>query len=107
MSSVYGLKIPVRRITMKFKRSGMVIKIVILALIVYATISLVTTKGKISQAMEDQQQLQKQVDEALQENAGLQYDIDHAGDDETIEEIARSKLGLVKPGEKIFFDVSG
>ena len=107
MSSVYGMKRPVRRITMKFKRSGIVIKIVILALIVYATISLVTTKGKISQALADQQQLQKQVDEAMQENAGLKYDIDHAEDDETIEEIARSKLGLVKPGEKIFFDVSG
>ncbi len=107
MHGVYGLRRPVRRITMKFKRSGIVIKIVILALIVYAAISLVTTKGKISQAIADQQQLQKQVDEALRENAGLQYDIDHAGDDETIEEIARSKLGLVKPGEKIFFDVSG
>ncbi len=91
---------------MKFKRSGIVIKIVILALIVYATISLVTTKGKISQALEDQRLLQEQVDETMQENAGLKYDIDHAGDDETIEEIARSKLGLVKPGEKIFFDVS-
>jgi len=91
---------------MKLRRSGIVIKIVILALIVYATISLVTTKGKISQALEDQRLLQEQVDETMQENAGLKYDIDHAGDDETIEEIARSKLGLVKPGEKIFFDVS-
>ena len=90
---------------MKFKRSGIVIKIVILALIVYAAISLVTTKGKISRAIADQQELQKQVDEALQENAGLRYDIEHAGDDGTIEEIARSKLGLVKPGEKIFYDV--
>lgn len=107
MCVAYGMRIPVRRSTMKFKRSGIVIKIVILALILYAAISLVTTKGKISQALTDQQQLQKQLDEVLQENAGLKYDIEHAGDDETIEEIARSKLGLVKPGEKIFFDVSG
>lgn len=107
MRVLYGPGRSARRITMKFKRSGIVIKIVILALIVYATISLVTTKGKISQALADQQQLQKQVDEALEQNAALQYDIDHAGDDETIESIARSKLGLVKPGEKIFFDVSG
>ena len=105
MCFVFGKRIPVRWITMKFKRSGIVIKIVILALIVYAAISLVTTKGKISRAIADQQQIQKQVDEALQKNAGLKYDIEHAGDDETIEEIARSKLGLVKPGEKVFFDV--
>lgn len=42
----------------------------------------------------------------LQENAELEYDIAHAGDPETIAEIARTKLGLVKPGEKIFYDVS-
>lgn len=91
---------------MKFKKSSIFIRIVILALIVYATISLVTTKGKIVQAQEDQAILQAEVDAALQKNAELQYDIDHSGDDETIEEIARTKLGLVKPGEKIFFDVS-
>jgi cell division protein FtsB len=45
------------------------------------------------------------VDETLQKNAELEYDIEHAGDDETIEEIARIKLGLVKAGEKIFYDV--
>ena len=50
--------------------------------------------------------LQAKVDEARQENAELEYDIDHAGDPETIAAIAREKLGLVMPGEKIFYDVS-
>jgi len=45
------------------------------------------------------------VDDALRENAELEYDVAHAGDPETIESIARTKLGLVKPGEKIFYDV--
>ena len=45
------------------------------------------------------------VDAALQENAELEYDVAHAGDPETIESIARTKLGLVMPGEKIFYDV--
>ena len=48
---------------------------------------------------------QKYVDAALQENAELEYDVAHAGDPETIESIARTKLGLVMPGEKIFYDV--
>ena len=90
---------------MKLKKSSMLIRIVILALILYASISLVTTRGKIAQARVDQEILQEKVDAALQKNAELQYDIAHAGDDETIEEIARAKLGLVLPGEKIFFDV--
>ena len=45
------------------------------------------------------------VDAMLQENAELEYDIQHAEDPATIAEIARIKLGLVMPGEKIFYDV--
>lgn len=91
---------------MKLKRSSIFTKIVVLALIVYAAISLNGTKNKIEAAGEQQRLLQEQVDAALQENAELQYDIDHAGDPETIAEIAWTKLGLVMPGEKIFYDVS-
>ena len=90
---------------MKLKRAGLFIKIVILALIVYAAISIVTTRGKIEQARIDRDALEEQVEALRQENAGLAYSIDHAGDDETIESIARAKLGLVRPGEKIFYDV--
>ena len=39
-------------------------------------------------------------------NAELQYQIDHSEDDDMIESVAREKLGLVKPGEKIFYDTS-
>ena len=38
--------------------------------------------------------------------AELQYQIDHSEDDDMIESVAREKLGLVKPGEKIFYDTS-
>lgn len=90
---------------MKLKKAGPFIKIVILALIVYAAISIVTTKGKVEQARLDRDAVQEQVDALRQENAGLEYSVEHAGDDETIESIARIKLGLVRPGEKIFYDV--
>ena len=91
---------------MKLKRSSIFTKIVILALIVYAAISLTTTKSRIATAEADRVLLQAKVDAALQENAELEYDIEHVGDPDTIAEIARSKLGLVMPGEKIFYDVS-
>ena len=90
---------------MKLKRSSLFMKIVILALIVYAAIALVGAKNRIAAAQADQAALQAQVDAALQENAELEYDVAHAGDPETIESIARTKLGLVMPGEKIFYDV--
>jgi len=91
---------------MKFKRSSIVTKIVILAIVVYAGISLVSLKVQVSGAREKRDTLQGQVDTALQNNTELQYQIDHSTDSETIEDIARDKLGLVKPGEKIFYDIS-
>ncbi|MGN1001522.1 MAG: septum formation initiator family protein [Oscillospiraceae bacterium] len=91
---------------MKLKKASIFTKIVILALILYAGVSLSGTKDRIARAETERAQLQEQVDAALQENAELRYDIEHAGDPETIAEIARTKLGLVMPGEKIFYDVS-
>lgn len=91
---------------MKLKKASIFTKIVILALIVYAGVSLSGTKERIAQAQAQKAELEEQVDAALQENAELRYDIEHAGDPETIAEIARTKLGLVMPGEKIFYDVS-
>jgi len=91
---------------MKFRRASLVTKIVILAIIVYAGISLVSLKVQISDAREKRDELQGQVAGVLQTNTELQYAIDHSTDSETIQDIARDKLGLVKPGEKIFYDVN-
>ena len=91
---------------MKLKQASIFTKIVILALIVYATIMLVNTRQQAMQADADRANLQAQVDAMLRENAELQYEIEHADDPEIIAEIARSKLGLVTPGEKIFYDIS-
>lgn len=90
---------------MKLKRSGILTKIVILALIVYAAVTLAGVRSNIERAEKDRAALQMRVDAMLQENAELEYDIQHAEDPATIAEIARIKLGLVMPGEKIFYDV--
>ncbi|MBQ1280737.1 MAG: septum formation initiator family protein [Oscillospiraceae bacterium] len=91
---------------MKFKKASIFIKIVILALIVYASVTLTSVKGRIETAEADRAALQTKLDIAMREKAELEYDIEHAGDPEIIAEIARTKLGLVMPGEKIFYDVS-
>jgi cell division protein DivIC len=93
-------------ILMKFRRASLITKIVILAIILYAGISLVSLKVQISDARVKRDELQSEVDSVLQTNTELQYAINHSTDPETIEDIARNKLGLVKPGEKIFYDVS-
>ena len=91
---------------MKLKRASLITKIIILAVIVYAGISLVSIKLQVTEAQQKRDSLQTQVDSTMQTNTELQYAIDHSEDEETIEDIARGKLGLVKPGEKIFYDAS-
>ncbi len=80
---------------MKIKKTSLIIRIVIVALVLYAGISLVNLKAQTKKAEKQSGELQEQVDDAVQENEELQYAIDHSTD-----------IGLVKPGEKIFYDVS-
>ena len=81
-------------------------QLVIAVLMVYALISLFVVHRQTRQLQDRAATLQQQVSEMTQANAELQYQIDHSEDDDMIESVAREKLGLVKPGEKIFYDTS-
>ena len=91
---------------MRFKRSGIVVIAIVLVLVVFAGIRLTTLRPRIDDAKANTEALREQVDALTQSNAELEYELEHSEDLETIENIARSKLGLVMPGEKIFFDVN-
>lgn len=91
---------------MKVKKSSLIIRVVIVALVLYAGVSLVNLKAQTKNAEERREELQQQVDTAVQENEELQYAIEHSTDPEIIEDVARNDIGLVKPGEKLFYDVS-
>jgi cell division protein FtsB len=88
---------------MKKKRVRFITAAVILALVVYAGISLAAVKRQTSQAEAKRAELERQVEEKQKENTELQYDLDHAGDEDILEGQARD-LGLVKPNEIIFYD---
>lgn len=91
---------------MKFKKAGIFTTLVIAVLMLYAAISLVMVHRQTRQLQDRAAALQQQVSDMTQSNAELQYQIDHSDDDDMIESVAREKLGLVKPGEKIFYDTS-
>jgi cell division protein FtsB len=50
--------------------------------------------------------LTQAVEEKTASNADMKYEIEHINDPQTIENIARVKLGLLRPGEKVFYRVS-
>lgn len=87
---------------MKFKRTGVITIIVIAALIVYAAITLTDLRGRIAEAEKNRQQLELQVSAGTAENDELRHAVENSDDDEVIEGIARDKLGMVMPGEKVF-----
>ncbi len=90
---------------MKLKRANIFTKLVIAALTLYAVVSIVTVRAQVAETERKRDELAGRVTEMTQDNAQLQYSIEHGADDEAIEDIARDKLGLVMPGEKIFYNI--
>ena len=91
---------------MKFKKSSLWIKALILIVVVYAAVTLVSLQSQITAKREEAEALSKDVTSVTQENQRLQEDIDLIGTDEGVEDIARSKLGMGYSDEIIFQDAS-
>ena len=86
------------------KRSRLSAKIIILALIIYAIINLVSLRARIENGQRELDDLRRRVVEMEVSNAQLEYQIEHYNDPDVIASIARSRLGLVLPGEIVFGD---
>ena len=87
---------------MQIKKAGFLTKIVVLALLIAASVTLLRMQGQIAQAQRERQELQQQVSRQTQVNADLQDAVDHSDDPDRQMDIARDELGLVTPGEKVF-----
>ena len=90
---------------MNIKRAGILTKIVIAAIIIFALWQLVSLSIRVNDAQQARDALQQQAEELTEDNARLQYALDNADKESIIAAIARDKLGLVLPGEKVFWDV--
>lgn len=90
---------------MRLKKLGLLSTVVIMVLVVYSCITMVSLKVQTDEARARRDELQTQVDRYNQENSELQYSIENSTDPEIIEDVARNDIGLVRPGEKIFYDV--
>ena len=90
---------------MRFKRSSLVTKVLILVQVVYATVTLVSLQSQVIEKETQAAALQDDITAAQQENLRLEQAINALGTDEGVEAVARQKLGLVAPGEILFYDV--
>ena len=60
-------------------------------------------RGQIQRAQSDRDDLAAQVAAQTQVNADLADAVENSGDPERQADIARNKLGLVEPGEYVFY----
>ena len=88
------------------KRTGAFTLIVIVVLLVIVTVELLHIRERIAAAQTEQAGLETQLAAQKQENASLEAALDKSEDTEYLQELARSELGYVTPGEKDFYDIS-
>ena len=90
---------------MRFKQAGFLTKLVVLALLIYMTTSLLDLRGQIQATQSQRDTLAQQVADQRLENQELADAIEHSDDPEMLERVAREK-GYVKQNEVLFFDVA-
>ena len=90
---------------MKLVKSSLLVKLVILILVVYATVTLVSLRKQITEKNEQESILNSSIAATQQENNRIQDSIDALGTDEGVAAVARDKLGMVEEGDIIFYDV--
>ncbi len=90
---------------MRVKRAGLLTKVLILVLLVVVAVSLLELNTRMDQAQSKRADLARQVAVQTQINADLADAIEHSNDLDRIKDVARDKLGLVEPGEIIFYSM--
>ncbi len=84
------------------KKAGILTKVVVLALLIYLATTLLNLHGQITEARAQRDALTQQVATQSQRNSELADAVENSDDPDRIADVARNKLGLVEPGEKVF-----
>lgn len=89
---------------MKLVKSSLLVKLLILILVVYATVTLVRLRAQISEKNAEAASLTSSITAVEQENGRLQDAFDALGTDESVAAIAQEKLDMVYEDEIFFQD---
>lgn len=89
-----------------FKKAGIAIILLCLALMGFALFTLVNSKAELRRLNAQAETMRQQVQTTTEENAALEYEIEHSDDPEVMEQVIREQFGYVKPGDKVFYDTN-
>lgn len=90
----------------KKRKTSFLLALGAFALAGYFAITLIQLQIQISEKKETLAQIQAQYNEKIAENEELEKIVEDGNEDEYMERIARDSLGYVKPGEKVYYDIS-
>jgi len=90
----------------KRARAGILTKLLLLVLLVALGWQLYHLHSRIQDAEAEKASLAAEVQKQQQANDALSDEIKNGSSQEQLQKVARDELGLVSPGEKIFYDVS-
>lgn len=85
---------------------GAAAKLLIVMFSIYAAVKLVSQRIEINKRIEANQELEQQLNQQINTNNEIAERIENSDNAEFYEQIARNKLGYVKPGERVFIDIS-
>ena len=91
-------------VIMRLKRSILTTMVIVFAFVIYAGIHLVSLHASREAVLQEQHEIRREAAELQLQIAQLEHDIEHYDDPDVKANIARSNLGLVLPGEIVFFD---
>lgn len=87
---------------MKLKKAGLITKIVVVILVVYAATRLISLHSQIENAKDIQDERAKYAETMETANAEMEYSLENSEEDDVIADIARDKLGMAYPDEEIY-----
>lgn len=93
---------PFHRIRLVYRRSSLLLKILVLVTILVSAAALLALRSQILEYQQQRQVLQSQAVSLQQENAALTAKIAELGTKESIRRIASEELGLVDPNTQFF-----
>lgn len=80
--------------------------LVFIGLAVYFSYTFISQEAVLDRKNNEMKNVQARIDSEKKQNEALKKQKEKLNTDEYIEKTAREKLGMVKPGEKIFVDVN-
>ena len=87
----------------KVRNSETLLRLLVVSLMLYMLVSFGAARWRLNEARAEEQRLDALCAERRAENEELRAHLAASHEDETLEAMARDQLGLVKPGERIYY----